>query len=660
MPTVSGRIVFDINRNANIGGNVVGINNIPVALQNVNTQISLVVLTNTTGEYMFLNVPPGSYRIVEAYGLTGGIPTPGDFNNATVSATPPAQTPPVSLVPSSPPGATNIDCVTPDTILITVAAVDITNQYIFNGPVRYTPLELSLDPCVSVLPVNLVLDATGGTLGSFPAGTLANTGPATDPYPALFPDFTYAVPNPATYTPTDGQFTVQNTMNDAMSNVIGAWWRISDHTTGNETGRMMIVNEDDPGDIIFRTTVAVSPNTTYLFSTWILNLFRVEGYTGPDFTVRILDEEGNALYDSPLGFEIPVSVLYPEWKEIGAVISSAENSELVIEFFSQGEAAIGNDFAIDDIGLRQIVLPDFSLVKTESKTTAAVGDVVTYTVSISNTCSQPLENVRFIDYVPIGLEFVSGSVIVNGVPNPALNPLIGFFVPNLNGGGSLNISFQTLVVALPTPNPAVNQASIRYVYTPIPDGIQDSYQLFSNTVSLLVEAPAAVADLAVTKTVLNQTARLCDIVIFMINVTNLGPDAAQAVVLSDAVPCGLLRPLFSLDNGTSWQPWSGSYTLGELDNGGSVAVWIKAAVGRSTCGSIRNTATVTSATSDPVPGNNSATACVCVETLPVCGCGHRCGCGNAGSTMLSRAGAPSLRFEPPRSCGCSGRDRNFK
>ena len=656
MPTVSGRIVFDINRNANIGGNVTGISNVPVALQNTATQSSLVILTNTTGEYMFLNVPPGSYRIVESFGLTGGVPTPGDFVSASVRAIPPAQTPPVQSVPSVPPGATNIDCVTPNTILITVAAVDVINQNIFNGPVRYTPLDLALDPCVTVFPINLVLDADGGTLGGFVAGTAANTGPATDPYPGVFPDFTYVVPNPATYTPIDGQFTVQNTMNDAMSNVIGAWWRISDHTTGNEAGRMMIVNEDDPGDIIFRTTVVVNPNTTYLFSTWIMNLFRVAGYPGPEFAVRILDEEDNALYDAPLGFEIPVSDQFPEWKEIGAVINSGENSELVIEFFSQGVASIGNDFAIDDIGLRAITLPNFSLIKSEDRNTAAVGDIVTYSVTLSNTCSQPLENVRFTDYVPMGLEFIPGSVIINGAAAPAANPLIGINVPDIAGGTALYVSFRARVASVPTPNPAVNQASIRYVYTPIPGGIQDSYQLFSNAVSLIVGAAAATADLAVTKTSLNCMVRPCDTVIYMITITNLGPDTAQDVVLSDAVPPAMLHPLFSLDNGITWQPWSGSCAIGALENGGSLSVWIKTVVGTAACGSVRNAANVSSTTPDPNPNNNRAFACVQVDAFTMCSCGRRCSCSNGSGSDV----APVVHVEKPGPCGCGGRGRRFK
>jgi len=135
--------------------------------------------------------------------------------------------------------------VTPNTIAITVAAADVTSQNIFNEPVAYLSLNVELDPCCTVLG-NLVTDADDGTFGGFPAGTAANTGTATNPYPAISPDFIYVEPDSSKYTPIDGEFTMQNIMNNAMSNVIGAWWRISDHTSGNETGRMMIVNEDNP------------------------------------------------------------------------------------------------------------------------------------------------------------------------------------------------------------------------------------------------------------------------------------------------------------------------------------------------------------------------------------------------------------------------------
>ena len=75
-------------------------------------------------------------------------------------------------------------------------------------------------------------------------------------------------------------------MTNSLSSEIGAWWRIADHTTGNETGRMMIVNGFNPGAVFFRATVNVQPNTNYLFTSWILNLFKVTGFRiADDITV---------------------------------------------------------------------------------------------------------------------------------------------------------------------------------------------------------------------------------------------------------------------------------------------------------------------------------------------------------------------------------------
>ena len=629
MPTVSGRVVFDINRNENIGS-VVGIANLPVVLQNTASLSRLTVLTDATGAYSFINVPAGAYRLVEAYGLAGGVPTPGDFSTAVTGPVPTAQTPPAGSVPSAPPGTTNIDCVTPNTLLITVAAADIPDQNIFNGPVAYTPLASVLDPCTVVFPLNLVTDASDGTFGAFSAGTAANTGTPTNPYPGISPDFTYVVPDPSKYTPIDGEFTIQNTMNDAMSNVIGAWWRISDHTTGNETGRMMVVNEEDPGDIIFRTAVTVNSNTTYLFSTWIMNLFRVGGFPGPQFAVRIIDQEQNPLYESSLGGEIPVNAVMPEWKEIGGVINSRDNTQLIIEFFSQGEATVGNDFVIDDIALRQVILPQFDLVKTESRQTAAVGDTVTYTVTLNNVCEQPLTNVVFHDFIPMGLEFVAGSVVINGVPTPIVNPLIGFSVPDITGGSVFQVSFQARVISVPPLNPAVNTSAIRYVYTPVPNGIEDAYSLTSNAVELLVESPFADADLSIQKTANKRTTILGDTVIFCVTVTNLGPAAAQNVLVSDPTPPGLAQLQYSADNGLTWYPWNGSHSLGLLSSGESAKLLIRGTVSVGAAPVITNTATVTSTTPDPNPSNNTARASVWLATCAprcdrcCCRCGNQC------------------------------------
>ena len=607
MATVSGRIIFDRNRSATIDAGDSGIANVPVVLQNITTGVRLVVLTDAAGNYAFINVPNGSYRIVEAFGTAGGVPTPGNFTLATAGPVPTAATPPISFVANPPAGSTNLDCLTPNTILITVTGADVTNQNILNGPVIYTPIATILDPCTTVSNVNLITDADNGTFGFFPPGTPANTGPAVAPYPNVTPDFTYVVPDPTKFTPIDGEYTVQNLMTDAMSNVIGAWWRIADHTTGNETGRMMVVNGFNPGAVFFRSTVPVIPNTNYLFSTWILNLFKVTGFPPAQLGVRILDQNGNVLFQQALGVEIPVNINAPEWKQIGTVINSMNNTQITVEFFSEGEAVVGNDYAIDDVALQEILVPTFVPVKSSSTFTANVGDIVTYTVKLTNTCTSPLTNVFFKDNVPDGLLFIPGSVTVNGVPELGVDPNIGFPLPDIPGGSVTEVMFQVRVEGIPNPNPAINTATIDYSYTPVEGGIPGNFSEESNPVPLMVEELPGEADIAVVKQSDNQTAVPGQLFTYTIIISNFGPADAESVLLTDSIPTNILNPQFSIDDGVTFHPWIGSLNLGTIEAGGVRIVLIRGTVSPTATGVITNTATVSSPTPDPNPENNTST-----------------------------------------------------
>ncbi|HAT4771574.1 DUF11 domain-containing protein [Clostridioides difficile] len=603
MATVSGQIVFDRNRSATIDSGDSGIANIPVVLQDIATGVRLVVLTDASGNYVFTNVPNGNYRIVEAFGTTGGVPTPGNFATAIVGPVPIAEMPPISSVTNPPIGSTNLDGTTPNTLLITVAGSDIINQNILNGPVIYTPIENILDSCVSVSNINLITDADNGTFGFFPPGTPSNTGPEIEPYPNVTPDFTYVVPDPTKFTPLDGEYTVQNIMTNAMSNVIGAWWRIADHTTGNETGRMMVVNGFNPGAVFFKSTVQVTPNTNYLFSTWILNLFKVTGYPPPQLGVRIFDQNNNILYQATLGAQIPVNTNAPEWKEVGTVINSQNNNQLTVEFFSEGESAIGNDYAIDDVSLREIAVPTFTPIKTSNTETANVGDIITYTVTLDNTCDSPLTNVFFRDLIPSGLEFIPGTVTVDGVSVPGVDPNTGFPLPDIGGGIGVEVTFDVVVESIPNPNPTNNIATIDYSYTPVEGGIPNDFSVDSNPVPVEVIS----ADVEVTKlsepTIVNPGEEL----IYTIKVVNNGPFPSENVVLTDDVPASIINPEYSLDGGVTFQPWTGSLNIGTLEVGETRVIIIRGIVNPSTVGIITNTAVVSSTTADPNLNNNTST-----------------------------------------------------
>jgi len=492
MIIIDGHVYFDKNR-TNSTENLQGIADVPIVLQSINAPYArLAVYTNQQGKYVFHNVPQGEYRIVEAYGEPA-VHSPGDFNDAEPGEIPKAVLPPISHAPNPPPEATNLDCVTPSTIFVTVHADDINDQDFLNGPVKYIPIETIMDKCAVVCSKNLLVDADYGTMGTFPAGTEANMGVLNEPYPNNVPDFNYVLPlshpvqtpgyPPWYHAPEDGEYTVQNIMNDDNSNRIGAWWRIADHTTGNETGRMMVVNGYEPGAEFFTEEVVVTPNTFYLFSAWILDLFKAHGWADPKLGVKILDEHGEVIYSATLGVLIPVNTVVPEWKQVGTVIYSHDNTKLTVIFSSEGEAAIGNDYAIDDISLNEITVPVFKPVKSISQPTAFVGETVEYTVVLKNTCTFPITNVTFMDKLPQGVSFVPESVTVQGTSRPLLNPETGFQLPDIPGGGQIEVRFKVLAESAQH-NPVINKAEMHYEYTPVEGGIPIEYEVESNEVIL--------------------------------------------------------------------------------------------------------------------------------------------------------------------------------
>jgi uncharacterized repeat protein (TIGR01451 family) len=466
-----------------------GLVNIPVVLQNTATNVRLAVYTDTNGNYSFINVPDGNYRIVEAY-RTPAVPSPGDFNNAIVGVIPAGTVPPINYASNPPPGATDLDCVLPNTILISVSGSDVSNRYIVNGPVKYIPIEARMDACAVISPDNLLDYADAGTLGTFPPGTAANTGVPIEPYPGVAPGFTYVLPDPSTYTPDDGEYTVQNIMTDAASNVLtGSWWRIADHTEGNETGRMMVINGHEPGSVFFTEHVAVEPHTDYLFSAWILNMFKITGYVEPALGVQILDQDGAPLYQETLGAQIPVNTDTPEWKQIGTVIHSYDNTNLTVQFLSEGPDAIGNDYAIDDMALEKIDIHFSAPHKTVSARTVAVGDTVTYTVTVHNSCTSPMTQLVLQDMLPEGLTLVADSVTVNGISQPGADPAVGVSLPDITGEDTVIIAFQAMAEFIPEVNPTANRAEISYGYTPLAGGIVETYQASSNSVPLRIHPP---------------------------------------------------------------------------------------------------------------------------------------------------------------------------
>jgi len=602
MATVSGSLLYD-NARTNSATGLPGIADTPIVLENTSTGLRLAVLTASDGSYTFTNVPNGNYQIVEAYGDLGLISTTGNFGiEAAAGPAAIATTPPISVIANLPAEATNLDCITRNTIPITVSGADITGRNILNGPVKYTPIVI--DSSVSVdWADNLINAASAGTFGLFPAGTAGMTGADPNPYPSVNPSFIYTLPAANTANPSDGYYTIQNIANNVSYQVNGSWWRIADRTTGNETGRMMIVNGDNPGSVFFEDNVNVVPNTYYLFITNILNMIKISGRASPELGVTITAPDGTVLYDKDLGVVIPVNFNQPEWLEDGTVINSGNYTSLDVKFLSYGVAASGNDYAIDNVGFYEVDITILELVKSASKTTATVGDIIDFTISFSNNADSAITSISFTDSMPDGLTFVPESVMINGISCLACDPNTGFDLPDLAAEADMVITFKAIVDHIPLDGIASNTAFLQYDLLLVEASLPTTFEIQSNTVDITL---ATTADVYVQKTG-PESAYGGDDITYNIVVGNSGPDKAMDVLLFDTLPTQLSNPQYSTDNGSTWNTWADMLPLGDLETSQIITIFIRGtATNPKVTTTITNTANVTTSTLDPNLDNNAS------------------------------------------------------
>ena len=115
-----------------------------------------------------------------------------------------------------------------------------------------------------------------------------------------------------------------------------------DHTSG--TGNMMIINGASTPTNVWCQTITVTPNTDYDFSAWLSN------WSATTNGLPVLQFQINGiLLGSPYVFGPTVGV----WSQFSSTWNSGSSTSATICINDQQTAAIGNDFALDDISFRK-------------------------------------------------------------------------------------------------------------------------------------------------------------------------------------------------------------------------------------------------------------------------------------------------------------------
>ncbi|WP_405412415.1 T9SS type B sorting domain-containing protein [Maribacter sp. Asnod1-A12] len=157
--------------------------------------------------------------------------------------------------------------------------------------------------------------------------------------------------NFTTGTPNDGDYTISSTTN------YFDWLSLQDHTSGDSNGKLLLVNASfTAGEFYHREVSGLCENTTYEFSSWLINLSPAGSCEGISIPVnvrfQIWDETDTTLLSQGDTGSIP-NTGSTEWEQYALVFKTEPGqTSVILKMRNNSNGGCGNDLAIDDILFR--------------------------------------------------------------------------------------------------------------------------------------------------------------------------------------------------------------------------------------------------------------------------------------------------------------------
>ncbi|MCT7967226.1 DUF11 domain-containing protein [Laspinema sp. D1] len=248
----------------------------------------------------------------------------------------------------------------------------------------------------------------------------------------------------------------------------------------------------------------------------------------------------------------------------------------------------------------QTQVADLRLSKTVDNPTPNRGSNVTFRLTLTNDGPDTATKVAVLDQLPAGLTFVS-STPSQGTYNNSTGIWTVGAVAN-KGVATLDI-----VATVTTTNPIVNTAQVSASDQPDIDSTPNN-NIPSEDDQASVTVTGQESDLSISKSVDNLRPTGGDTIAYTITLTNNGPSNATGVQITDQLPSGLTY--ISDDREGAYNPTTGLWTVGTLNNGATITLTIRARVNPvnevpNTGSTITNVARVSGSDQvDPNPDNN--------------------------------------------------------
>ncbi len=319
-----------------------------------------------------------------------------------------------------------------------------------------------------------------------------------------------------------------------------------------------------------------------------------EGETGPGVSINIgLLPAGKAV---GISFQASINDPFPGGVTQVAnqgIVSGNNFDELVTD--DPDTSALG-DPTITPIEVVVTPMADLSLHKLVDKSTAKPDETITFTLTLNNIGPDGATGIQVADAIPAGLTDVvvtpSGTTTYTGGV---------WSVNSLAASGVETLAITGVVVANGTSITNTAEVTASDQADPVAS---------NNAASASVTIAELVADLSLDKQADMTTAMPGETVTFTVTLTNIGPDGATGVQVSDAIPAGLTDVVVTPSGATTYA--GGVWTVNSLAASTFETLTISGEV-VANGSTIINTAEVTAADqADPDSTNNAASASVTV------------------------------------------------
>lgn len=174
--------------------------------------------------------------------------------------------------------------------------------------------------------------------------------------------------------------------------------------------------------------------------------------------------------------------------------------------------------------------PKLDVQKLATPKNAGLDETITYSVIIRNDGNRAAE-VTLYDILPKETSFVKNSLLIDGIPQPGASPRCGIPLGVMKPESVIRVSFQVLVVSLPSNLKVMNQSRVDYVFSTV-DGRRIHGSVGSNIeeVNILGQQFSAYLKANTVNTFLG------DVILYTVTVTNRGNRRMEHTVISTEIP----------------------------------------------------------------------------------------------------------------------------